>query len=604
VTDRIHHPTGGAHTGVRSVKDAYGHRQYVYVDGGYGGRGVKDHAREPANWQSRNGVDIVVLPGTPVYAAFDGRIGDQFGPLSRAGDAGPESKFAGNRLTIEGKSDRAYYAHLSRYADGIGPGVTVKEGQLIGYSGTAGNVHHLHIAFQSGQTEQMLREAQLPPPAPTSTEIDMELDRLAPGDPPSLDAGPPAPEPGDTPPADMGAPGAGSPEAADAGVPAPERPDAGYIIPPPLGLTGGEYFDPDKAGVDVLEIESILLGLTPAIGILKGLWEGIDGHDLLTDRDLSVVNRIIGALPVVGMMLKEMANVARLEQVATEFRGADALSSSMREIAIASDNADLLLDSLLFRLEALKEMEWTAGAAEMLEIVKTFEKVAELVDGLADSIDLAGTLLGRRESAQPAAMAPAPPPPMEAAKHATPSDGPQSTPADANMTDADTGNAVRRDDVTLDVSTTPRTDDTADGYESEAPPFDDAIDFISLPAIDPSEAMSFAPVDTFDTGPGAGFDSAPEAGMSFDTGHLAGTAGDGFAQSISDFVSDVAHTPDLGHDGGVIIGGDHPLASFDPGTESGVISTDGPAHDGGTLGPDSGYTDHGGASDRPAGGDY
>jgi len=92
------------------------------------------------NWESENAVDIAVPIGTPVYAVADGTIGPQFGSLGEGG------RFAGLRLHLNAGADSFYYAHLSSFAPGIRPGKTVTAGTLLGYSGSANGVAHLHFA--------------------------------------------------------------------------------------------------------------------------------------------------------------------------------------------------------------------------------------------------------------------------------------------------------------------------------------------------------------------------------------------------------------------------------------------------------------------------
>lgn len=92
------------------------------------------------NWESENAVDIAVPVGTPVYATEDGTIGPQFGSLGSGG------RFAGLRLHVNGSSYSAYYAHLSSIAPGIRAGRKVTAGTLLGYSGSANGVAHLHYA--------------------------------------------------------------------------------------------------------------------------------------------------------------------------------------------------------------------------------------------------------------------------------------------------------------------------------------------------------------------------------------------------------------------------------------------------------------------------
>ena len=110
----------------------------------------------PGGWQSDNALDIAVPIGTPVTAVADGVICAScgYGP-SRSSSA----QLAGQRLTLTTRDNAVYYAHLSRLI--ARPGQTVKRGELIGYSGAANGVAHLHIALQHGVPEDLL-------PAPTT----------------------------------------------------------------------------------------------------------------------------------------------------------------------------------------------------------------------------------------------------------------------------------------------------------------------------------------------------------------------------------------------------------------------------------------------------
>lgn len=93
------------------------------------------------NWQSMNAWDFSTPEGTPVYAASNGTIGEQFGSLGRVSE-----RSGGFRLTVDGKENSYYYGHLSGYAPGIQPGERVSKGQLIGYTGVGNGVPHLHFA--------------------------------------------------------------------------------------------------------------------------------------------------------------------------------------------------------------------------------------------------------------------------------------------------------------------------------------------------------------------------------------------------------------------------------------------------------------------------
>jgi murein DD-endopeptidase MepM/ murein hydrolase activator NlpD len=94
------------------------------------------------NWESDNAVDISVPVGTPVYATESGVIGSRIGAFS-SGDP----HLQGLRVNLQGKNDAFYYAHLSRLA--VHAGQRVAKGQLLGYSGSANGVAHLHFASEN-----------------------------------------------------------------------------------------------------------------------------------------------------------------------------------------------------------------------------------------------------------------------------------------------------------------------------------------------------------------------------------------------------------------------------------------------------------------------
>lgn len=99
------------------------------------------------NWESDRACDIALPVGTPMLACFAGEIGPQFGPLDSN-----NPRLAGLRLHVirADKKDESYYAHLSKFAPGISPGDQVKAGDLIGFSGMANGVAHLHWALEVG----------------------------------------------------------------------------------------------------------------------------------------------------------------------------------------------------------------------------------------------------------------------------------------------------------------------------------------------------------------------------------------------------------------------------------------------------------------------
>jgi len=100
-------------------------------------------ARPIGNWQSDNAVDIALKVGTPIRAPADGVIGSRIGSLH---SSSPLMQGLRVNLAIDGND--LYFAHLSRLA--VKAGQRVKAGQIIGYSGVANGVAHLHLGSRVG----------------------------------------------------------------------------------------------------------------------------------------------------------------------------------------------------------------------------------------------------------------------------------------------------------------------------------------------------------------------------------------------------------------------------------------------------------------------
>ena len=87
-------------------------------------------------------IDIMAPAETPVLAAADGKILKLF-QSERGGTTIYQLNTNGDLVF--------YYAHLSRYADGLVEGDTVKQGQVIAYVGDTGNAgagnYHLHFSI-------------------------------------------------------------------------------------------------------------------------------------------------------------------------------------------------------------------------------------------------------------------------------------------------------------------------------------------------------------------------------------------------------------------------------------------------------------------------
>ncbi len=85
-----------------------------------------------------NGVDLASPRGTPIYASGDGIV-------ERA------QWVSGYGRYVELKHVNGYetgYGHMNAIADGIKPGVKVRQGQIIGYVGSTGNSTGNHLHFE------------------------------------------------------------------------------------------------------------------------------------------------------------------------------------------------------------------------------------------------------------------------------------------------------------------------------------------------------------------------------------------------------------------------------------------------------------------------
>ncbi|QTD47225.1 M23 family metallopeptidase [Ottowia testudinis] len=105
-------------------------------------------------------IDIMAPEGTPVLAVEDGRIAKLF--WSAGGGGTTLYQFD------PGEQYAYYYAHLSRYADGLKEGQAVRRGQVIGYVGSSGNASpdapHLHFAvFKLGPDKRWWQGEALNP---------------------------------------------------------------------------------------------------------------------------------------------------------------------------------------------------------------------------------------------------------------------------------------------------------------------------------------------------------------------------------------------------------------------------------------------------------
>lgn len=110
---------------------------------------VDTYTQARSEGRVHDAIDILAPAGTPVLAAADGRIEKLF--TSDRGGLTMYQFAPGGRYGY-------YYAHLQRYADGIGEGGQLRQGEVIGYVGSTGNADpaapHLHFAVYMLGPEQ------------------------------------------------------------------------------------------------------------------------------------------------------------------------------------------------------------------------------------------------------------------------------------------------------------------------------------------------------------------------------------------------------------------------------------------------------------------
>ena len=108
------------------------------------------------------GIDYAARKGTPVTASGDGKV-----TIRRQNDA------SGKYVVIQhGEQYTTKYLHLSAFARGIKPGVSVSQGQRIGYVGATGwaTAPHLHYEFLVNGVHRNPKTVQLPRVVPIATD--------------------------------------------------------------------------------------------------------------------------------------------------------------------------------------------------------------------------------------------------------------------------------------------------------------------------------------------------------------------------------------------------------------------------------------------------
>ncbi|MDD9891516.1 MAG: M23 family metallopeptidase, partial [Gammaproteobacteria bacterium] len=119
--------------------------------------------------RAHKGTDYAAPTGTPIRATSDGRV-------TRASRYGS----FGNLVIIQHAGGfETKYAHLSRFANGIGRGDRVRQGEVIGYVGSTGGATgpHLHYEFLVNGVHQNPRTILDKLPTAVSIEA-AEMDRF------------------------------------------------------------------------------------------------------------------------------------------------------------------------------------------------------------------------------------------------------------------------------------------------------------------------------------------------------------------------------------------------------------------------------------------
>ncbi len=101
-----------------------------------------------------NGIDFEGKTGDPIFAAADGVINHQ----------GWYFNYGRTVKVSHADNFESLYAHMSRFADGMGPGSRVNKGDLIGYVGSTGRSTGAHLHFS------VIVNGQFVDPAPFISE--------------------------------------------------------------------------------------------------------------------------------------------------------------------------------------------------------------------------------------------------------------------------------------------------------------------------------------------------------------------------------------------------------------------------------------------------
>jgi murein DD-endopeptidase MepM/ murein hydrolase activator NlpD len=111
-------------------------------------------------WRAHKGVDFAAPKGTPVHAAGSGKVTV----------AGWQGGYGNVVMLQHTGAYSTVYAHLSRFAPGVKPGLHVSQGDLIGYVGMTGwaTGPHLHYEFRVDNVQKNPMAIALPNAQPVS----------------------------------------------------------------------------------------------------------------------------------------------------------------------------------------------------------------------------------------------------------------------------------------------------------------------------------------------------------------------------------------------------------------------------------------------------
>jgi len=118
----------------------------IQITSPYGMRSITVNGRY---YWWHNGVDFRAQPGTPVYAAAEGRV-----------MAARYDNSYGYYVAIDHGKFGTLYAHLASYD--VTEGIVARPGQIIGYAGSTGDAvgSHLHFEMRLGSYQNFWDRAQ------------------------------------------------------------------------------------------------------------------------------------------------------------------------------------------------------------------------------------------------------------------------------------------------------------------------------------------------------------------------------------------------------------------------------------------------------------